>query len=216
MVSKIVSLLRIIKQFISLIILFIRKNGDNIKLLRSVYRLRINNPRAIIGLGVKVIGDPFRISLGDGTVVEDGVIFDMQYGGWVEFGARTTIRSGAIITPYGGFVKFGDECGVQHNTILYGHGGLTVGNLVRFAAQCFVVPMNHGVKLNDVPIYFQPVIAKGIKIGNNVWVGGGSLILDGVVVDDGTVIGAGSVVTKNSDINTIVAGVPAKFLRARH
>ena len=50
-----------------------------------------------------------------------------------------------------------------------------------------------------------------ITIGNDVWVGGHSVILPGVVIGDGAVIAAGSVVTSNVVPRTLVAGNPAKF-----
>ena len=55
----------------------------------------------------------------------------------------------------------------------------------------------------------QKPMAKPIKIGNNVWIGMGSMILKGVTIGDGAVIAAGSVVTKNVEPYTMVAGVPA-------
>ena len=50
-----------------------------------------------------------------------------------------------------------------------------------------------------------------ITIGNDVWIGGHSVILPGVVIGDGAVIAAGSVVTSNVAPRTLVAGNPAKF-----
>ena len=47
-------------------------------------------------------------------------------------------------------------------------------------------------------------------IGNNVFVGAGSVILPGVTIGDNVVIGAGSVVSKDIESNTVVAGNPAK------
>ena len=52
-----------------------------------------------------------------------------------------------------------------------------------------------------------------IAIGNDVWVGGGAIILPGITIGDGAVIGAGAVVTKNVAPYTIVAGNPAKFIK---
>jgi maltose O-acetyltransferase len=52
-----------------------------------------------------------------------------------------------------------------------------------------------------------------VKIGKDVWIGGGAIILPGVTIDDGAVIGAGSVVTRDVGANQIVMGNPA---RARH
>ncbi len=56
-------------------------------------------------------------------------------------------------------------------------------------------------------------IVKPIAIGNNVFIGYGSVILPGVTVGDNSVIGAGSVVTKDVPSNTVVAGIPAKPIK---
>lgn len=56
---------------------------------------------------------------------------------------------------------------------------------------------------------------KVTKIGNDVWIGCGAIILSGVAIGDGAVIGAGAVVTKDVEPYTIVAGVPAKPIRKR-
>ena len=52
-----------------------------------------------------------------------------------------------------------------------------------------------------------------VKIGNDVWVGGNSVILPGVTIGDGTVIGAGSVVTKDIPGGVIAAGNPCRVIR---
>lgn len=55
--------------------------------------------------------------------------------------------------------------------------------------------------------------AAPIKIGKNVWIGGGSIILPGVTIGDHAVIGAGSVVNKDVPALAVVAGNPAKSIR---
>ncbi|HJD76131.1 MAG TPA: sugar O-acetyltransferase, partial [Bacteroides reticulotermitis] len=50
-------------------------------------------------------------------------------------------------------------------------------------------------------------------IGENVWIGSGSVIVPGVTIGENSVVGAGSVVTKDVPANTIVAGAPAKSIR---
>ncbi|WP_276788569.1 CatB-related O-acetyltransferase [Paraprevotella xylaniphila] len=54
-----------------------------------------------------------------------------------------------------------------------------------------------------------------IIVGNDVWIGTRSIILDGVKIGNGAVIAAGSVVTKDVEPYMIVAGVPAKPIRKR-
>lgn len=51
-----------------------------------------------------------------------------------------------------------------------------------------------------------------VNIGNNVFIGAGSIILPGVTIGNNVVIGAGSVVTKNIEDNKVVTGNPAKII----
>ena len=55
--------------------------------------------------------------------------------------------------------------------------------------------------------------AKPIVIGNNVWIGGGTIICPGVTIGDNVTIGAGSVVTKDVPDNVIAAGNPCRVVR---
>lgn len=71
----------------------------------------------------------------------------------------------------------------------------------------------------QVPITFSKKMEyqdhRGIKIGNDVWIGANVILLDGIIVGNGAIIGAGSVVTKNVNEYEIVGGVPAKKIRSR-
>ena len=60
---------------------------------------------------------------------------------------------------------------------------------------------------------FNPVIET--KIGNDVWIGNGAIIMSGIKIGNGAVIGAGSIVTKDVGDYCIVAGNPAKFIKHR-
>jgi maltose O-acetyltransferase len=53
-----------------------------------------------------------------------------------------------------------------------------------------------------------------IRIGNNVWIGGGAIICPGVTIGDNSVIGAGSVVTKDIPSNVVAAGNPCRVIKA--
>ena len=57
-------------------------------------------------------------------------------------------------------------------------------------------------------------IIKPITIGNNVYIGTGSIILPGVTVGDNVIIGAGSIVTKDLESNAVYAGIPAKRIKS--
>ena len=69
-------------------------------------------------------------------------------------------------------------------------------------------PLSDGLKKHDCKTQTAPVI-----IGNNVWIGGGAIILPGVTIGDNVVIGAGSIVTKSIPDNVIAAGSPCRVIR---
>jgi len=58
-----------------------------------------------------------------------------------------------------------------------------------------------------------PELATAITVGDNVWIGGGSIICAGVTIGSNTTIGAGSVVVKDIPANVVAAGNPCKVIR---
>lgn len=56
-------------------------------------------------------------------------------------------------------------------------------------------------------------LAKPVRIGNDVWIGGNVTILPGVTIGNNVVIAAGAVVTKDVTDNSLVGGVPAKLIK---
>ncbi len=57
--------------------------------------------------------------------------------------------------------------------------------------------------------------AKRVVVGNDVWIGHGAVVMPGVTLGDGAVVGANAVVTRDVAPYTVVAGAPARPLRAR-
>lgn len=127
----------------------------------------------------------------------------------VFIGKGTTIHSHAILESVGGFIVIGEDCSIKEYSLLYGTGGLCIGNSVRIAPHVSVVAENKKTDNFDVPIYRQGLTWKGIQIGDDVWIGANSVILDGVEIGTSSIIGAGSVVTKDVPIRSIVCGNPA-------
>ena len=116
---------------------------------------------------------------------------------------------------------FGD--GVQLND--YVHIGVMehveIGHQVLIASRVFISDHNHGNyqeadsrSVPSVPPQQRPVVAKPVRIGDRVWIGEHVCILPGVTIGEGAIVGAGSVVTHDVPANTIVAGNPARVIRA--
>jgi acetyltransferase-like isoleucine patch superfamily enzyme len=101
-----------------------------------------------------------------------------------------------------------------------------IGNYVMFANfVCLVGRYDHNYEQVGVPTRESIGIRspkykwKGhgleTRIGDDVWIGLGSIVLSGVSIGEGSVIAAGSVVTRNVDEYAIYAGNPAKKIRER-
>jgi virginiamycin A acetyltransferase len=71
----------------------------------------------------------------------------------------------------------------------------------------------HGYERLDIPIREQPGILKRIRIGKDSWIGAGAIVM--ADVEDQSIVGAGSVVTKCYTPRMILAGNPARPIRAR-
>ena len=90
---------------------------------------------------------------------------------------------------------------------------ITIGNDVRLSANITFVTHDGGTwAFRDIPEYADVIKYGRISIGDRTFIGCNVTIMPGVKIGKRCVIGAGSVVTKDVLDNTVVAGVPAKFL----
>lgn len=153
--------------------------------------------------------------VGKGAIVRRGAVLNREHGGTIDIGGQSAIHPGAMLLPYGGFIRMGRRCSVNPYSVLYGHGGLVIGDHVRIAAHCVIVPANHGIALDGGLIADQPLSKRGVKIGDDVWIGAGARVLDGAVIGDGCVVAAGAVVRGTLEPGGIYAGVPARLVRRR-
>ena len=90
------------------------------------------------------------------------------------------------------------------------------GDAVPYSLSCPMMSLNALGSNSDIPAkeyYFA--VSRAVIIGNDVFIGGRSLILKGVNIGNNVVIGAGSVITRNVPSNTIIAGNPAKILKEK-
>lgn len=156
-----------------------------------------------------------KVDIGAKSRVAFGTVFDLSQNGTVRTGRECVMSRGAIIAPYGGEIVLGDRVSVNSYTILYGHGGLTIGNDVRIAAHCVIVPANHRFDDPNLPIKRQGMSQLGITIEDDVWIGANVVVLDGTHICKGCVIGAGSVVRGHLEPMTIYAGSPTRKIGSR-
>ncbi len=164
-----------------------------------------------------VLRCPDRLSVGDGTMIDDRVFFDIKSrDARLGLGARNQIMHGVHFeTGYEGSITLGDDCFVGAFAILNGQGGIDIGDNVLIAGHCHIVAGNHRFDDPDRPINTQGFDSRGIVIEDDVWLGAGVKVLDGVRIGRGSIISAGAVVIRDVAPFSIMAGVPARFLRQR-
>lgn len=111
----------------------------------------------------------------------------------------------------GSSVTFGKCVYANFNLTLVDDGEITVGDFTMFGPNVTIAtachPVSPALRRHGLQ-YNLPV-----KIGNNVWVGAGAIILPGVTIGENSIIGAGSVVTKDIPANVVAVGNPCRILR---
>jgi len=140
----------------------------------------------------------------------------VQLSTQIRLGKRTTIRPYAFIITSGGRITLGCDCTLgQFSILATKNKDIHIGDFVRIGPHVNLTASNFLYENKNVPILKQGISEKGIRIGNDVWIGAGSTIVDGVTVGDGVVVAAGAVVTKDVPPYSIVAGVPARIIGQR-
>jgi len=121
--------------------------------------------------------------------------------------------NGAVIrapfhVDYGKHIHFGPDCFVNFGCVFLDVCEIRVGARCVIGPQVQLLtpdhPRDHERRATGIE-YGRP-----ITIGDDVWIGGGALILPGVTIGDGAIVGAGSVVTRDVPPRVTVAGNPAR------
>lgn len=113
-------------------------------------------------------------------------------------------------------LTLGDHVSINRGCHLTCEGGLRIGDYVSIGHRTSIISTEHQYADESVPIKYQPLEARPVTIGSNVWIGAGATILGGVSIANGSVVAAGAVVTTSVvEEGTIVGGVPARFLKHR-
>lgn len=183
-----------------------------------VYRLMLRMD------GVAAIEDRVRlrfasnIRLGRGAYLDHGVYIHATPGG-VQIGEGAFVMHNAVLhvynfrdLPHAG-ITIGSRSLVGEGCILRGQGGITIGDDVYLAPLVQLLAVDHVFDDLDTPISQQPISARGIVIEDDVWVGGGAIVLDGVRIGRHSVVAAGAVVTRDVPPFSVVGGVPAKLIK---
>lgn len=130
-----------------------------------------------------------------------------------------TLTNGGCGDDLGLFPPFYTDCGknirigkgvfINAGCQFQDQGGITIGDYSLIGPKTVIATLNHDM-LPEKRANLHP---SPVRIGSRVWIGANCTILPGVTIGDGAVVAAGAVVNKDVAPNTVVAGVPARFIR---
>lgn len=128
------------------------------------------------------------------------------------FGYRVP-KSFRVFPPF--YADFGKNIVVGENVFINAcchfqdQGGIIIGEGCQIGHNVVFATLNHGFAPEErAYTYPAPIV-----LGKNVWIGSNSSILQGVTIGDNAIVAAGAVVTKDVAANTVVGGVPARFIK---
>lgn len=113
---------------------------------------------------------------------------------------------------YGYNIEVGENFYANYNLVILDVGRVKIGKNAQFAPNVAIYTAGHPVHPDSRNSGYEYGI--DITIGDNVWLGGNTVIMPGVHIGNNAVIGAGSVVTKDIPDDVVAAGNPCRVLRS--
>jgi acetyltransferase-like isoleucine patch superfamily enzyme len=126
-----------------------------------------------------------------------------------EIDSSTTVLV-PFYTNFGQFINIGKNVFINHACSFLDLGGITIEDQVLIGPRVNLVTENHPAD----PAERRSIITKPIVIKRNAWISANATILPGVTIGENAIVAAGAVVSKDVPANTIVGGIPAKFIKS--
>lgn len=164
---------------------------------------------------------PNKLSIGSGVSIKRGTVIDalsrdgVRIGNNSSIGDNCKIMCSGSISAIGKGISIGDNTGIANDCFFGAAGGIEIGSDVVMGQNVRFHSENHNFSDPNKLIKEQGVSHKGIRIGNNCWIGAGAVFLDGAEIGDGCVVGANAVVNKKFPSDVVIAGIPAKIIKSR-
>jgi maltose O-acetyltransferase len=127
------------------------------------------------------------------------------------FGAGSEIRP-PFYCDYGRYITVGERTFANFGLVALDVAAITIGDDVQIGPNVQLLTPTH--PLEPDPRRAKWEAAEPITIGDNVWLGGGAIVLPGVTIDKNSVIGAGAVVTRDVPPGVVAVGNPARVIRS--
>ena len=195
-------------------------NGGVLTLLRFMARSGMLRPRYAVLL-VRLLRRRFassygrRLSLDGLAFIGRGAVIQIGHSGRVSLGRWSWLGQGSKVRCHEGVISIGAKTVLGQECTISAYQHVSIGRECLIADRAMMIDFDHAASDVERPVREQGVYKRDVRIGNNVWIGYGAVILCGVTIGDNAIVGASAVVTRDVPANAIVAGVPARLLRMR-
>jgi acetyltransferase-like isoleucine patch superfamily enzyme len=184
----------------------------------KLYPILLGHVGRNVAFGANVVlRHPHKIRIGDNVVVDDGCCLDAKgttnRGIVLEDGVF--LGRNTILSCKNGDISVGREANIGFNAEIFSAADVRVGPRTLIAAYTYLVGGDHLFDRVDIPVLQQGRTARGIEVGENVWLGAHVVVTDGSRIGRDAVVGAGAVVIGEVPEYHIAAGVPARVIRDR-
>ncbi|MBD5159200.1 MAG: sugar O-acetyltransferase [Ruminococcus sp.] len=126
----------------------------------------------------------------------------------IAFKGENTWIEPDFFCDYGYNIMLGDNFYSNHNLVIIDCAEVIFGDNIFIGPNCGFYTAGHPL---DYPTRNAGLeYAKPIKVGSNVWFGGNVCVMPGVTIGDNVVIGGGSVVTKDIPSGVVAVGNPCR------
>ncbi|WP_416044835.1 sugar O-acetyltransferase [Clostridium tyrobutyricum] len=112
---------------------------------------------------------------------------------------------------FGYNISVGDNFLCNYDCVMLDVSPITIGDNCLFAPHVQIYAAEHPLDAERRTAIIG--LGRPVTIGDNVWIGGGSILIPGVSLGNNVVVGAGSVVTRSFPDNVVIAGNPAQIIR---
>jgi maltose O-acetyltransferase len=125
------------------------------------------------------------------------------------------IGPGASVEPpfycdYGSNIVLGERFYANTGCVVLDCEAVEIGARVKLGPGVQLLAVSHPLDAAERALGLE--YGEPITIGDDVWIGGGAIVLGGVTIGDRAVVGAGGVVTRDVPADDVVAGNPARSL----
>jgi len=160
-------------------------------------------------------------AFGEGSLIAfpPGAIFNER---WIRIGSHTMIGPHVSLTAgmapgqemvTDPVVSIGDRTLIGQGSYIVGHFCVEIGDDIQTGPYVYITDQNHAYADPDVPIGRQWPVESRVSVGSGSWLGTGVIVLPGARIGRNVAVGAGSVVVGELPDHCVAVGVPARVIK---